>query len=390
MFIIADIILTVTRLFFNMDPKNPTGDYENAKYYHALNLALPLASLRLKKLIEFFQDPERIWKANANELGSVAKWDKKAIDVFLEKRKSISPEKEWKKITKDNVKLVTIFDNAYPPLLKEIYSPPVTLYVRGKIPTSDLTLAVVGSRKISAYGKNVAQHLISGLANSGCSIISGLAIGTDTVAHSLALENNLPTVSVLASGVDRNSIYPVMNRQLAEKIITREGAMISEYPPGTRPLKYFFPLRNRIISGLSHGIIMIEAAERSGALITARHALEQNREVFAIPGNIFSETSKGTNNLIKMGAKLTDCAKDILEEFGLADPKYAQNPRKITADNPKEETLLRFLTRSEPIYIDKLAAISGLDSSTIGATLTVMEIKGKVRNVGGMRYILAY
>lgn len=216
------------------------------------------------------------------------------------------------------IKAITIKDPEYPKLLKETFNPPTNMYVRGNYKILNKPgIAIVGTRKNTAYGERATDNIAGELAKSGFVIISGLALGIDTIAHKSALKNNGVTIAVLGSSIDGQSIYPKENLKLAEEIIASGGAVISEYPSPTPPTKYTFPQRNRIVSGLSEATLVIEAPERSGALITARYALEQNREVFAVPGDIFSENSIGTNNLIKQGAKPITSAKEIISSLGI-------------------------------------------------------------------------
>jgi len=275
-------------------------------------------------------------------------------------------------------------------LLKEIYTPPALLYLRGKIePRDEFSLGIVGTRKLSAYGQQATPFIAAELARAGLTIISGLAKGIDTLAHRAALSAGGRTIAVLGSGLNKTNIYPFSNRRLAEEI-SRKGAVISEFPLGTQPLAQHFPQRNRIISGLSLGILVIEAPERSGALITAKDALEQNRDVFAIPGPIFAQNSFGTNNLIKMGAKLVGQANDILEELNLSlltEPSSVD--KKIIPDNQEEALILKQLSE-EPIHIDKIIKQTKLSTAIVNSNLTLMEMKGKVRNLGGNNYVLTH
>jgi len=243
----------------------------------------------------------------------------KSFKIYWEKlntkqKKFVNPYNEWQKLQKQKINFILSSENKYPYLLKEIPYPPLSLYIKGKIPEKMPCIAVIGTRKMSAYGKLVTKKLVKELVDYNFVIVSGLAEGVDTIAHKTALKNKGKTIAVLGSGL--NKIFPYNNRKLAQEI-TKHGALITEYPLESPPLKHYFPWRNRIISGLCSAIIVIEAPERSGALITARFALEQNREVFAIPGSIFNKNSIGTNNLIKQGAKLVSKIEDILEELNM-------------------------------------------------------------------------
>ncbi len=279
---------------------------------------------------------------------------------------------------------ITCDDPRYPLLLKQIYDPPGELHVRGKLPPSDaLALAVVGSRKPTPYGDQVVRDLVEPIARQGIVIVSGLAYGIDALAHEASCRVGGVTVAVLGSGVDPKSIFPSGNRALAERIIAAGGAVISEFPDGTPPLKHHFPIRNRVIAGISKGTLVIEAAAKSGSLITARSALENGRDVFAVPGTIHSQMSEGPNNLIKMGARVVTSPEDILSVFGqeVREPATIHEP-----GSPSEATVLAILTR-KPLHIDDIIRASGLDPSQTSSTLTLMEMKGSARHVGGMYYV---
>ena len=367
-----------------LDNKNPTGQ---AKYYNAFNLIDGIGPMAFKKLLGYFNSIEGAWQADSIEFAK-AGLNKSVIEKIQEQRHKINPACEMEKLDKEGVELITIQDKNYPELLKEIYAPPALLYIRGKVgPDDHLGLGIVGSRRLSLYGKQATPALAAELAQSGLTIISGLAKGIDTLAHQAALEVGGRTIAVLGCGIDSQSVYPYCNRDLAKKIVQSGGAVISEFPLGTNPLPQHFPQRNRIISGLSKGVLVIEASQKSGALITARDALEQNRDVFALPGSIFATNSFGPNNLIKMGAKLVSQADDILQEFNLDISPNCSLKREITADNSDEAAILRYLSR-EPIHIDKIITSSKLTTATASSVLTMMEIKGKVKNLGCGNYIL--
>ena len=284
------------------------------KYFNAFNLIEGLGPIAFKKLLAHFNSLEEAWSIEINQLRQ-AGLENSVIEQIKKQRPQINPSEQMERLTKEGIDLITILDKNYPKLLKEIYSPPALLYIRGKLELNDeFSLAIVGTRKLSSYGQQITPLITSDLAGAGLTIISGLAKGIDTLAHQAALKANGRTIAVLGSGLDKKSIYPSINRHLAEEI-SQKGAVISEFPIGAEPLAQHFPQRNRIISGLSLGILVIEAPEKSGALITAKDALEQNRDVFAIPGPILAKNSLGPNNLIKMGAKLVSQANDILDEL---------------------------------------------------------------------------
>ena len=284
------------------------------KYFNAFNLIEGLGPIAFKKLLAHFNSLEEAWSIEINQLRQ-AGLENFVIEQIKKQRPQINPSEQMERLTKEGIDLITILDKNYPKLLKEIYSPPALLYIRGKLELNDeFSLAIVGTRKLSSYGQQITPLITSDLAGAGLTIISGLAKGIDTLVHQAALKANGRTIAVLGSGLDKKSIYPSINRHLAEEI-SQKGAVISEFPIGAEPLAQHFPQRNRIISGLSLGILVIEAPEKSGALITAKDALEQNRDVFAIPGPILAKNSLGPNNLIKMGAKLVSQANDILYEL---------------------------------------------------------------------------
>ncbi len=251
--------------------------------------------------------------------------------------------------TKDKIEIIKKSSRDYPKILKEIHNAPKQLYVRGSLPKDhNLNFAIVGTRAASDYGRTLAFKIAKELAEMGFNIISGLALGIDTQAHLGALEGKGKTTAVMGSAIDDNSIYPSENLNLVKKIISSGGAVISEYEPGTKSEIWFFPERNRIISGLSRGVLVVEAPEKSGALITARAALEQNREVFAIPGSIFSKNSHGTNNLIKSGAKMVTTVDDILEELNLTDLKTEKGIEEEENLTAEEKIILKIIEK-EPI-----------------------------------------
>jgi len=357
------------------------------KYWVAFSKNPKIGATRLTKLYNFFHSMEEAWRASFSDLIK-AGLDENIANEFLAQKISTNPDAEWEKLEKEKIKVVTIADENYPKLLKEIWNPPAILYIKSDSPQKDdFNLAVVGTRKISSYGKQITPVLTRDLISNGFSVVSGLALGVDALAHKTAVEAGGKTIAVLGSGVDEQSIYPVQNRYLASQIIESGGAVISEYPVGTLALPTHFPHRNRIISGLSLGTLVIEAAEESGALITAKCALEQNREVFAVPGSIFSPTSTGPNNLIKMGAKTVTSINDILETLNLIHAvDFIQN-KKILPATPEEEKILKGLS-FEPTHVDKIILNSKLDASKVGAILTLMEMKGMVKNLGGMNYVL--
>jgi len=357
------------------------------KYLNAINIVASAKSGALQVIHDRFGgDWERAWHSD------LAKYiprerdieGKLAIPDYAKLQKYISPDKEWAKLAACVISLITILDEDYPELLRHIPDPPFLLYVRGNHGAwTGQCFGVVGTRALSEYGKRVVPHITLDLARAGFNIVSGLAAGIDTLAHKTAIETGMPTIAVLGCGIDDATIFPAQNLGLARKIIERGGAVIGEYAVGTHGTKFSFPQRNRIISGLSRGVLVVEADEISGALITARCANEQGRDVFAIPGNIFAKTSQGTNNIIKKGAKMVTCAEDILEEYEIYLKKVE---RMIKADNELEEKILGVLS-GEPTTADKVIRQTSLDAAQVNATLMVMELKKKVKNLNG-RFIL--
>lgn len=330
---------------------------------------------------------EEAWNAPASYLQKIGLGEE-ITEEIIARRPLINPNQEWEKLEKEGIQVITIQDKDYSSLLKEIYDPPALLYYKGSFSKKDsFSLGVVGTRKASPYGLEVTPPIVRDLVRSGLVIVSGLALGIDALAHETTVKEGGRTIAVLGSGLDQQSIYPSPNRYLAQKIIESDGLIITEYPVGTLPLKQNFPARNRIISGLCLGTLVIEAPETSGALITARDALEQNREVFAVPGSIYNPFSVGPNELIKKGAKLVNSAQDILETLNL-QTSFLPEKKEIKPDSEEEAKLLKILS-GEPIHIDELVQKSNLETARVSSVLTMMEIKGKVRNLGNMNYVLA-
>ena len=284
------------------------------------------------------------------------------------------------------IKTLTLEDDSYPKILKRTKDAPKILYYRGELKPEESCFAIVGTRRYSNYGKDISLEIAADLAEAGLTIVSGLAPGIDTFSHQAAVERNRRTIAVLGTGVDEESIYPRENINLARKILENGGCLVSEYPPGTRGSKFTFPRRNRIISGLSLGTLVIEAKEKSGALITASWAKSQKRKLFAVPGNIHSLNSKGCHLLIKQGAKLVENAKDILKYLNYP-VNTAYQTRGISHSNEEEKLILEML-KIEPLYIDKIIEKTNLSASKTAATLAILEIDGKVKNLGGNIYAI--
>jgi DNA processing protein len=352
-------------------------------YWIAFSHIESIGPQKFKLLTAFFPDMKTAWNANSFEF-KLAGLTEKDIAVINIRRNELDPGQLLEKIERLGLSVVTINDASYPRRLKEIHSPPSLLYIKGKLPAHiDLALAVVGTRKTSPYGRTVTPTLVQALARTGVIIVSGLALGIDALAHQAALDAGGQTIAVLGCGLDE--IYPVSNRRLAEDVISHGGALISEYPPGVQPLRQHFPARNRIISGLSRGVLVIEGSEDSGSLITAKCAIDQNRDVLAVPGNIMSKTSIGPNNLIKMGAKAVTSAEDVLAALDLELAEQFRENSIIIPASPDEEKLLECIGH-EPVHIDEIIQKSKLNTSIINSALTMMEMKGIVRHLGGMYY----
>ena len=274
-------------------------------------------------------------------------------------------------------------DKNYPELLKKISNPPAELYFNGDLSQKEkYPLAVVGTRKISDYGRQITEYFVKVLAQAGVTIISGLALGVDGLAHKTALKAKGRTIAVLGSGL--NNIYPTVHKKLAQDIIDSGGAIVTEYEPDINPSKITFPARNRIISGLSLGVLVIEAPQKSGALITATQAIKQGRKVFVIPARIYDKNSVGSNNLLKKGAQAVTKPEDILKSLGIKSSFIKK--KKISNLSPIENQLLEFLDK-EPISIDDLAEKSNMPAHKIVGLLTEMEIKGVIRSLGAGKYV---
>ncbi len=353
-------------------------------YYLGFNHVPGIGPARLDRLIAYFGDLASAWHAPAAELGA-AGIDARSLDALLHARRTLDLESTYAHITGQGIRLITRDDPGYPHLLAQITNPPYLLYVRGTLAEVDRwAVAVVGTRQASAYGKEVTRKLVTGLVAAGVTVVSGLALGIDAVAHSAALTAGGRTLAVLGSGVDQ--IYPLHNRQIGLAIV-QQGALISEYPPGTMPTATNFPPRNRLIAGLALGVLVVEAAPKSGALITARFAVEQGRDVFAVPGNIFSPRSEGVHHLIREGATLVTSVDQLLEALNL-QAMAAQQEVVAAMPETAEEVALLGVVEDEPSHIDEIQRRSQLPMPMVSATLTLLELKGLVRQVGSMHYVL--
>ncbi|MFZ5982184.1 MAG: DNA-processing protein DprA [Patescibacteria group bacterium] len=358
------------------------------KYLNALNKIPGLGPKTLEKLANFFPSFEEAWKSDQEAL-LLSGLGEKLVAKFILERKSLDPEAEWERLEKENVRMISKNSSDFPALLKEIPTCPFVLYYKGNISILNEypAIAIVGSRKYSRYGEQASLKLSSDLAQAGITIISGLALGIDAIAHAGTLGASGRTVAVLGNSLDEKNIYPRYNVNLSREIIASGGALISEYPIETPAGNFTFPSRNRLIAGMTLGTLVIEAGEKSGSLITAELALEFNREVFAVPGDIFSPGSVGANSLIRKGAKLVSCSEDILEEIGLFERQKNIPGGTYRPENEIEREILKVLTH-EPVHIDKLARMTKLKTMAVASTLSMLEIKGIAKNVGGQNYII--
>ena len=371
-----------------------------AKYYHGLNLMPSLGPVRIRKLLQHFGNAEYACKAHPDELAEIEGFSSALVERINQERDKINLDKTWEYIIKKGYACVTWEDEDYPLLLQEIYDPPPIIYYYGDIEiVSGCCLAIVGSRRHTLYGREIAYKFAAELSNYGLTIVSGMARGIDTWAHKGALEAGGQTVAVLGCGLD--ICYPPENRAIRDKIRAC-GVVISEFPPGSKPLPQNFPRRNRIISGLSQGTVVVEAGEKSGALITADFALEQGREVFAVPGSIASPYSKGCHRLLKEGAKLVEKVEDIIEELSLSSlieelPSLASRkddrnisgvggvPGEIRLE-PEEKRLLDFIPY-EPLTLEEIVSLSQIPLSLVNALLLKLEMKGAIKQLPGKYFI---
>lgn len=355
-------------------------------YWVWLNSIPGFGSTKCGQLLNLFEHPKNIWYATEAELSKVPFLNSKGIKLLRDGKFREDAARYLKVAKEQKINIITIRDENYPYYLKNIYDPPIILYVRGNILKNEKCIAVVGARRATYYGLKMAESLSYALAGVGLTVVSGMARGIDTYAHKGAKEAGR-TIGVLGCGT--GIAYPPENKGLITEV-TKKGAIISEYPPGTPPVSSNFPARNRIISGMSIGVVVIEAGERSGSLITAEFALEQGREVFAVPGNINSLNSKGTNKLIKDGAKIVTSVEDILEElinYGITDTVTKSSEKTYDESLFKglssEERRLVECLKLEPLHIDELAKKSGFNVNVVGSLLVMLELKGVVDQIPG-------
>ena len=358
---------------------------DQKRFWIGFNLVKGIGSVRLKALIDTFGDIETAWQAGEVDLRAAGLSDR-IVENLVQLRSDLDLELVWERVQAQTTRVLTWEDPDYPRRLMEIDQPPPVLYVLGELLDADeWAISVVGSRRITSYGRQVTEEIAASLARNGITVVSGLARGVDAVAHQAALQAGGRTLAVLGSGVDR--IYPPEHRQLAEQVIA-QGAILSDYPLGTPPDASNFPPRNRIIAGLARATVVVEAGERSGALITAAFAAEQGREVFAVPGTIYAPMSKGPNRLILEGARPLLDIKDLLEVLDLVSIGDFRQARTILPADAVEAQLFSILGR-EPLHVDEIRSRANLPIEKVSAALTLMELKGMIRQVGGMHYVSA-
>ncbi|MEK7864181.1 MAG: DNA-processing protein DprA [Nitrospirota bacterium] len=357
------------------------------KFLIALSDVPDIGPVTAKKLLAIYKKPEAVFKAPYKELANIR-------GIGPAKAKNIKGYSEWgkidaqlKKLDATGIKIITFSNKDYPETLKNIEDAPIALYIKGTIQKEDrYAVAVVGSRKYSPYGKLAAEKLSSELSSMGFTIVSGMARGIDTLAHTAAINSGGRSIAVLGSGIDVP--YPPENRGLMEKLAA-SGCVISEFPPGTLPERENFPKRNRIISGLSLGVLVVEATADSGSLITASCALEQGKEVFAVPGNINSVNSKGTNDLIKKGAKLVQSAEDVIEELAPILKGYIRTREKANIELSVEEKRLCDIMTAEPKHVDMLSRESKMPAQKVLGILLSLELNGIAKQAEGKKFFLA-
>ncbi len=380
----------------------PTPASREGTYWLALALTQGLGPTRIKKLIEHFGTAERVFQASLTELEAMGMRAVSAQSIATGKSLELA-QQECGKAVEARARIISLSDPEYPARLKEIYDPPVVLFVKGSVEVlAQPGIAMVGTRHPTPYGSGMAERLSTDLASRGLVIISGLARGVDTASHRGAVAAKGKTVAVLGTGID--VMYPKENSRLAEQIVALGGALITEFPVGTSPTPQNFPIRNRIISGMSAGVLVVEAAEYSGTRITSRCALEQNRDVYAVPGNVTNKNSWGPNTLIKQGAKLVATWEDVWEELP-PDIQVAlsamQNESPVPetaslfpdeATSPHEKKILKLLKADESTHIDQLVELleNEMSSSEIFAALFELELNGKVRQLPGKNFVMSF
>ena len=354
----------------------------DAQFWVGFQYARRIGPIRLKRLTDRFGSIQDAWNASQPDLRAVL--DEASVDSVVRVRKTLDLEKEMERIFSLGIEVITLGDETYPQLLREVPTPPAVLYIKGTVLDQDQkAVAMVGTRRCTSNGRQMAVTMAEELARAGVTVISGLALGIDGQAHRGALAGGGRTIAVLGSGVDQ--IYPSSHRDLAAQII-ENGAIISDYPPGTKPDARNFPPRNRIIAGLSRGVVVVEAPAKSGALITVDFAADYGRDVFCVPGNAMSELSAGCHALIRDGARLITSATDLLDDLGFAQPPAGAAIQQSFPMSDEERHLMNHI-RWEPQHIDEVAAAAGLSPSQAGALMTLLELKGAIRDAGSQHYV---
>jgi len=352
-------------------------------YWVGFNLVKGIGAVRLHLLHNYFGGLDRAWEATPEQLRDTG-LSSRLVENIIHVRASVDLENFYQKVISQGITIITDQDENYPARLKEIDQPPPVLYLKGELKPDDFwSVAIVGTRRVTAYGRQITDELATYLAQNGITVISGLARGVDAVAHQSSVHAGGRTLAVLGCGVDR--VYPPEHRNLSDQII-QHGALISDYPPGTPPDGANFPPRNRIISGLSMAVVVIEAGETSGALITASFAADQGRDVFAVPGNILAPQSKGTNHLIQQGAHPFLSGRDLLDILNLTRVPEQREARRTIPLDVTEAQILNTLG-TEPLHVDEIRNQTGLAIGNVSAALVMMELKGLVNHVGGMNYV---
>ena len=343
-----------------------------------------LGPISLSLLRQTFTCYEEIYFAENFNLAN-AGLNNNLANELVSFRKTFDVEGMITRYNHEGINFITLEDESYPALLRAILDPPPILFYKGDAKClQDQSISVVGSRKFTSYGKRICNHIVYDLAFNGAVIVSGLALGIDALAHWASLKADGLTIGVLGSGIDEASIYPATNRNLAKEIIMKKGLIISEFPLGTPPLRHHFPRRNRIIAGLSRGTLVIEAKEKSGTLITANLALDLGREVFAVPGNIYEESSSGAIQLLKQGAVMVTEAQDAMNHLGIE--KKNKKKYEYCPENETEKCVLEFLTKSAT-HTNKIIELSGLSTQATNSTLTILEIKGVISQMNGCYFL---
>lgn len=345
-----------------------------------------LGAKSIRSLISSFGSAEEVWKASDEMIRKAHLLSPKAESSFLSYRAKTSPEEIEENLYRLEIRCCTWEDENYPPLLSETSNPPAVLFYKGQPPVWEKTIAVVGMRKATPYGTETASRISRDLAKAGVTVVSGGARGIDSASHEGALAGQTPTVVVLACGLDK--VYPPENKNLFQKVICTGGTLISEYPPGTPPLGRQFPARNRIIAGMSRGILVVEAAERSGALITSDFALEEGRDVFAVPGNIWLPSSKGTNQLIRNGAFCCTSAKDILSEYNWLSEETAAKEATYQELTLEEEVVYRFCCIGDEVTTEEILVESGMAVAKISTLLLQLQLKGYIKETDPGRFVM--